>query len=210
MTKKEIRNCFIIFLIIIFLCFLGFLLGSKINRLRLKERMEKDQTFYAKITEINDKSIVVKGIDSNEKDFRNKSFVLDLTQSTSYTWKKENILLIHFNKGDKVSVTFKGEATEKYPTRIERVGNISLLEEYKTRKLVKVNGKLYYDTNKKSKIKNRCGVMDGIITKMVSRNEIPVEDNTSNFGMQLGYQIIKDHTIEILIDGKWIIFEQKV
>jgi len=209
MKKKEIGNIFIILLLFIFICFLGYLLGSKINRLKEKERIEQDQTFYAKVTEIKENHMVVEGIDENEKDFRNKSFVLDLTNETSYTWQKEKIELLNFNKGDNIEVTFKGEATETYPITIKRVGKITLLEKDKTRKLIKIKDKLYYDTKKESNIESRCGIMDGTIIQTVGRDEIPLENNTSNFGEELNYQIGKNNTIEVLIDGKWIIFEPK-
>ena len=63
--------------------------------------------------------------------------------------------------------------------------------------MVRVNGRLYYDTGRESRETGRCGTMDGEITSTVDGTEIPMEDNQSNFGSGFGYQYGKDDTIEI-------------
>ena len=75
--------------------------------------------------------------------------------------------------------------------------------------MVMVNGNLYYDTGKESSMDTRCGVMDGKITSSVDSSKIPAENNQSNFGEGYEYQYGAEGTIEILIDGKWIVFEQR-
>ena len=75
--------------------------------------------------------------------------------------------------------------------------------------MVMVEGKLYYDTGKESTLDGRCGVMDGEITSTVDSSEIPTKDNQSNFSSANGYQYGTDGTIEVLIDGKWIVFEHR-
>lgn len=76
-------------------------------------------------------------------------------------------------------------------------------------KIVKVNGKLYYDTGKFSENTPRCGTMDGNITSTVAEGQIPTEDNQANFKGARGYQYAKENTIEIPTDEGWIIFETK-
>lgn len=73
--------------------------------------------------------------------------------------------------------------------------------------MVRVNGKLYYDTGKESTVEGRCGNMDGEITSTVDGTEIPAEDNQSNFGSGFGYQYGADDTIEVYMNEKWVVFE---
>lgn len=75
--------------------------------------------------------------------------------------------------------------------------------------MVMVDGKLYYDTGKESTISGRCGVMDGEITSTVDGSEIPTKDNQSNFGTGFEYQYGAGNTIEIFMNEKWIVFEQR-
>ena len=75
--------------------------------------------------------------------------------------------------------------------------------------MVRVNGKLYYDTGKESTVGGRCGNMDGKITSTVDGTEIPTENNQSNFGSGFGYQYGTDDTIEIYMNEKWFIFEYR-
>ena len=65
------------------------------------------------------------------------------------------------------------------------------------------------DTGKESTISGRCGVMDGEITSTVDGSEIPTKDNQSNFGTGFEYQYGADNTIEIFMNEKWIVFEQR-
>ena len=75
--------------------------------------------------------------------------------------------------------------------------------------MVVVDGQIYYDTGKESKEPRRCGLMDGTITSAVSQEEIPTEEDQSNFGAGYGYQFGSEGTLELLIDEKWIIFERR-
>ncbi len=76
-----------------------------------------------------------------------------------------------------------------------------------TVKMIRIDGALYYDTGKKSDVEGRCGTMDGAIKKGASENEIPQNDNESNFSGADGYQIgLKENTVETVLDGDWEIF----
>ena len=65
--------------------------------------------------------------------------------------------------------------------------------------MVRIDGKLYYDTGRESIMDARCGTMDGEITSTVDGTEIPTEDNQSNFGSGFGYQYGAGDTIEICV-----------
>lgn len=75
--------------------------------------------------------------------------------------------------------------------------------------MVRIDGKLYYDTGRESIMDARCGTMDGEITSTVDGTEIPTEDNQSNFGSGFGYQYGADDTIKIYINEKWFVFEYR-
>lgn len=76
-------------------------------------------------------------------------------------------------------------------------------------RIVKVNGTLYYDTGKVSENVPRCGMMDGSITKVIKETENPINDGEANFEGAEGYQYGRENTIEIPLDGGWLIFEAK-
>ena len=75
--------------------------------------------------------------------------------------------------------------------------------------LLQVNGILYYNTETESTIEGRCGTLDGKITSSVAENEIPTEDDQSNFGIGAGYQYTGEDTIEISLNGHWWVFAQR-
>ena len=75
--------------------------------------------------------------------------------------------------------------------------------------MVMVDGELYYDTGRESRIKDRrCGTMDGEITSTVESWEVPQENCQSNFGTGYGYQYGAEDTIELAMNDKWIVFER--
>lgn len=76
-------------------------------------------------------------------------------------------------------------------------------------RIVKVNGKLYYDTGKISENVPRCGTMDGDITSTVAEGKIPTKDNQANFEGAKGYQYVGRNTIEIPTEEGWRVFEAK-
>lgn len=77
------------------------------------------------------------------------------------------------------------------------------------KQLVMVNEELYYNTEKENTMTMKCGTMDGEIISMVNQDEIPKENNQSNFGKGYRYQIgPQDKKIVLNIDNKWIVFEK--
>ncbi len=94
------------------------------------------------------------------------------------------------------------------PTNSNAVNNLENTPKELGR-IVKVNGKLYYDTGKFSENTPRCGTMDGDITSTVAEGKIPTEDNQANFEGAKGYQYTKENTIEIPTNDGWRIFEVK-
>ena len=75
-----------------------------------------------------------------------------------------------------------------------------------TRRAVCIDGVLYYDTGAVSDMEYRCGTPDGVITDTTDADALPTEDGQSNFGTGYGYQFAADGTVEVEIDGEYVIF----
>ncbi|MBP3359346.1 MAG: hypothetical protein J6N52_00705 [Clostridia bacterium] len=74
-------------------------------------------------------------------------------------------------------------------------------------RMIKVDGKLYYDSGKVSDMTARCGTLDGELKQVGEEYEIPQNDNECNFEGADGYQNATSITKEIPIDGDWVIFK---
>ncbi len=74
-------------------------------------------------------------------------------------------------------------------------------------RMIKVDGKLYYDSGKVSEMTARCGTLDGELKKVGAEHEIPKKNNQCNFEGAEGYQNATSITKEIPIDGEWVIFK---
>ena len=75
-----------------------------------------------------------------------------------------------------------------------------------TRRAVCIDGVLYYDTGAVSDSKARCGTPDGVISGTTAADALPTEDGQSNFGTGYAYQFAADGTVEVEIDGEYVIF----
>lgn len=75
-----------------------------------------------------------------------------------------------------------------------------------TRRAVRIDGVLYYDTGTVSDMEYRCGTPDGVISDTTDADALPTEDGQSNFGTGYGYQFAADGTVEVEIDGEYVIF----
>ena len=74
------------------------------------------------------------------------------------------------------------------------------------RRAVCIDGVLYYDTGAVSDMEYRCGTPDGVITDTTDADALPTEDGQSNFGTGYGYQFAADGTVEVEINGEYVIF----
>ena len=163
--------------------------------------------------EANKRPDTFEGVINSEVDRKEKPTVTDQSNfGTGYGYrygKTEGIIEIY--KNDKWQVF----ATEKIIAGDTLILDEQLAEQTGTNRMwdripmVRVNGKLYYDTGRESTIRGRCGNMDGEITSTVDGTEIPTEDNQSNFGSGFGYQYGTDDTIEIYMNEKWFVFEYR-
>ncbi len=159
--------------------------------------------FQASVIEKNNDSIIVKPEDGS----------LELASADKFYIP--NVENLELQIGDLVEISYNGEIMESYPAQLGEVYKITVIEQtdadamWDRIPMVRVNGKLYYDTGRESTVSERCGNMDGKITSTVDGTEIPTEDNQSNFGSGFGYQYGADDTIEIYMNEKWFVFEYR-
>lgn len=97
------------------------------------------------------------------------------------------------------------EEMKVYETKFEE--ELRKNEEYT--KMIQVNGKLYINNGEESTVTGRCGNMDGQITTNVKQDEVPTQDNQSNFSGYPEYQYGAENTIEVKINDKWFVFRLK-
>ncbi len=160
-------------------------------------------TFQAVVLEVKDEMILAEPAEGSAE---------CLSADKIYLHNKEGMEL---EAGDKIEIEYDGNLMETYPAQIGEVYSIVIVEKAKndTRHdkipAVMVNGKLYCDTGKESTADARCGMMDGQITSSVDGDRWPAKDGESNFGTGFGYQYGENDTIEIFINEKWMVFEQK-
>lgn len=156
-------------------------------------------TFQASVIETNHDSIIVKPVDGS----------LELDSADKFYISNEENLELQI--GDFVEISYNGEIMESYPAQLGEVYKITVIEQTEANAMwdripmVRIDGKLYYDTGRESIMDARCGTMDGEITSTVDGTEIPTEDNQSNFGSGFGYQYGADDTIEIYMNEKWFV-----
>lgn len=160
-------------------------------------------TFQATVIEVTDSFFLAKPVDDSPELDSSDQFSVPNTEKLA------------LQTGDTVEIAYNGEILESYPAQLGEVSKITLLEQAKADvmwdriPMVRINGKLYYDTGRESTVSGRCGNMDGEITSTVDGTGIPMENNQSNFGSGFGYQYGADDTIEIYMNEKWFIFEYR-
>lgn len=159
--------------------------------------------FQATVIEISNDTVLVQPVAGS----------LEMNSSDQFSISNENGSELQV--GDLIEINYNGEIMESYPAQLGEVYGITVIERAEADSMwdripmVRVNGKLYYDTGKESTVNGRCGNMDGEITSTVDGTEIPMEDNQSNFGSGFGYQYGANDAIEIYMNEKWFIFEYR-
>ena len=120
-------------------------------------------------------------------------------------------------KGEKTQIFYFYSENGKYYAEQPYNGIYECTQEFydslKDRESVKmaimIDGVLYQCTEEVI-TEARCGVMDGMITSEVSRNQMPTIDDQSNFGTGYEYQLAGENCIDVVMDGKWIRFERQM
>ncbi len=168
-------------------------------------------TGYEKETE--EKPVAFDGKITSEVDRKEKPTVNDQSNfGTGYGYRyhiTEGIIEVYVDNKWQVFATEKIMASDTLIFDEQQAEQTEADKMWDRIPMVRVNGKLYYDTGRESTIRGRCGNMDGGITSTVDGTEVPTEDNQSNFGSGFGYQYGADDTIEVCINEKWFVFEYR-
>ena len=83
------------------------------------------QTFYATISDIQNNTFTVDGMEVNDINFRRR-FCFSIAEGTKITWR-----YMDMDVGDNIAITFTGEILETEPGQIQQVEVIQLLEDEK-------------------------------------------------------------------------------
>ena len=75
------------------------------------------------------------------------------------------------------------------------------------RPMVMIDGMIYLETDTSNGELLTSDVIDGKITSEVDRSEIPTQNDQSNFGTGYCYRYGEAGTVEVIINGKWWVFE---
>ena len=132
MNKKIVRFvivilCYSVAIAGIF-CFIGYKIAY--DRIENSAPALISQTFYATISDIQDNTITVTGMEINDINFRGE-FRFSVTEETKIIWRYTDILIGDLDVGDHISITFTGEILETYPRQIQQVEVIQLLDDEK-------------------------------------------------------------------------------
>ncbi len=76
-------------------------------------------------------------------------------------------------------------------------------------RMVRIDGKLFFDVNRPVINGPTCGTQDGLISSTVASDQIPTEDNQSNFGVDYQWQYGGMNVINIMVDDGWMAFEAR-
>lgn len=109
-----------------------YFLGYKVAYSRMESSASKlaTQTFYATISDIQNNTFTVTGMEVNDINFRG-SFRFSIADGTKITWRYTDISADDLDVGDNISITFTGEILETDPGQIQQVEVIQLLGDEK-------------------------------------------------------------------------------
>lgn len=88
------------------------------------------QTFYATISDIQENTLTVKGMEINDINFRG-DFRFSAVEETRIIWRYTDIPIEDLDIGDHIAVTFAGEILESDPAGIRGIKAILLLDDEK-------------------------------------------------------------------------------
>lgn len=88
------------------------------------------QTFYATISDIQNNTFTVDGMEVNDINFRRR-FCFSIAEGTKITWRYMDISVEDLDVGDNIAITFTGEILETDPGQIQQIEVIQLLGDEK-------------------------------------------------------------------------------
>ena len=95
---------------------------------RMDNRYESYQSFYATITDISNDKITVEGMKVNDINFQGK-FIFEVEEVSRIEWRHMELESSELEVGDNISILFKGVILESNPAWISDVLKIQLLDD---------------------------------------------------------------------------------
>lgn len=107
MNKKIVRFVIVILCYSVAIAGMFYFIGYKVayDRIENSAPILIPQTFYAAISDIQDNTLTVKGMEINDINFRGE-FRFSVTEKTKIIWRYTDILIEDLEVGDHISVTF--------------------------------------------------------------------------------------------------------
>ena len=91
---------------------------------------EPTQTFYATVTEVQEGSLLVEGLEVNDINHRG-AFTVPVDDATRITWRYEAMDFSELKPGQTVSIAYRGSVQESDPAGLTDVTWIQLLDDEK-------------------------------------------------------------------------------
>ena len=130
---KKTKHWIVICLLLTTVAISFYFLGYKISYDRIENSytdIEID-TFYAKITDVDDTYFSVEGLSVNDINFRGEFNFNIAGEETKLEWRYTPMEISEFDIGDTIAITYSGLIQESYPAYIENVVKIKLLDDEK-------------------------------------------------------------------------------
>ncbi len=132
MSKKRIGIAIALLCYSLMIAGVFFFLGYKAayNRMESSASALETQTFYATISDIQNNTFTVIGMEVNDINFRG-NFRFSIAEGTKITWRYTDISADDLDVGDNIAITFTGEILETDPGQIQQIEVIQLLGDEK-------------------------------------------------------------------------------
>lgn len=125
-SSKE--HLFVLIIVFAVVTVLSFFTGYRIGKRTASKQISESETFYAVITDIQDRSFTVKGLEVNDINYRGE-FTFSVTDTTALSWRGTEINLTDLEPGDTISITYSGYSLSIYPAVLQDVSRIQLLDD---------------------------------------------------------------------------------
>jgi hypothetical protein len=105
-----------------------YFLGYKVAYSRMENSASalETQTFYATISDIQNNTFTVTGMEVNDINFRG-NFRFSIAEGTKITWRYTDISVDDLDVGENIAITFTGEILETDSGQIQQIEVIQLL-----------------------------------------------------------------------------------
>lgn len=124
---KILLGIIVIIVIGVIAYFWGYKSACNDYEVRMDNRYESYQSFYATISDISNDKITVEGMKVNDINFQGK-FIFEVEDVSRIEWRHMELEISELEVGDNISILFKGVIMESNPAWISDVLKVQLLD----------------------------------------------------------------------------------